>query len=221
MTKKNSTPSPAVSVIDLSVTMPGDVTIANLADYTAAVRDSFAKDATVTYGRTVVYMAARDLSEVFTAAAYAKEIGKSESYVSTFAGLALAIDRGITPHGTQIMRRRWTALVQNMSKDVRRILRDKKSNLTKDLDPVLFAAAAEKSAKKSDDAKAARAKAAADKKSGDSVTTEVTMTVADALTSLDQAVSFLTLSEASLTPANRETISDLFERLGNLVTVDA
>lgn len=218
---KNNTTTPAVSVIDLSVTMPGDVTIANLADYTAAVRDSFAKDATVTYGRTVVYMAARDLSDVFTAAAYAKEIGKSEAYVSTFAGLALAIDRGITPHGTQIMRRRWTALVQNMSKDVRRILRDKKSNLTKDLDPVLFAAADAKSAKKSDDAKAARAKAAADKKSTDSVTTEVTMTVESALTSLDQAVSFLALSEASLTPANRETISDLFERLGNLVTVDA
>lgn len=218
MSKNINTPVPTSSV-DLSVTMRGDITEANLSDYVDAFAESVRGDGRVTYGRTVVYMAARDFGgDSFVAADFAKAVGVSPAYVSTLSGLALAVDRGITPHGSAIMAKRWAALVQNMTKAVRAILRDKKKNL-KELDAVLFAVADAKAEKKSTDAKEDRAKRAADKKSGDDVEVEPTITVESAITALDQSAAFLALSV--LTPAQAEKVAEILANLSARIPVAA
>lgn len=189
------------NLVDLSVTLRGDVTESNLADYLAAFSESVKGDRKVSYGRTVVYMAARDIRGAeFVALDFAGEVNVSPAYVSTLAGLALAVDRGITPHGTEVMGKRWAALVQNMTKAVRAELRSKAFTL-KGLDSILFATADKKKADRKETDK--RVKNATDPKSGDKADAPV-VTVESAITALDQAASFLALSK--VTPAQAEQI---------------
>lgn len=200
---KNTSSQP-LATIDLAVTMRGDVTADNLPDYIHAVQAEHARSTKVTYGATVVYMAARDLSENFVAADYAAKVGKSAAYVSTLSGLALAVDRSITPHGSEIMGKRWSALVQNMTKEVRKILRDKESTL-KDLDRVLFATAdAKKDARKERETEA-RTKAAADAKATADTSAE------SLVVNLDTALASVAGSWGKFTPTQFERIDSALD----------
>lgn len=218
MSKNTNTPSTTPAVIDLSLTMRGDITSeSQLADYVDAFRESVKGDGRVSYGRTVVYMAARDFGgKDFVGADFAASVGVSPAYVSTLAGLALAVERNITPHGTDIMARRWAALVQNMTKDVRAALKSKAFTL-KALDAILFTTADAKQAKRKDDT-AKRVENATEPSEG-GVTEPATLTVEDAITALDQAAAFLALS--TLTPAQVEKVEEIISSLGARLPVAA
>lgn len=214
----NNTSSTVPVSVDLSVTMLGDITPDNLADYVAAFADSVRTDSKITYGRTVVYMAARDMADdenPFVGKDFAEKVGVSPAYVSTLAGLALAVDRGITPHKEGKMSERWAALVQNMSKDVRTALKAKPFTL-KAFDAVLFATAEAKKDKRKDDTAKRVANATEPKDATDLVTEggldpKVALTVEQAITLLDQSAAFLALSV--LTPAQVEKVSDIVSNL--------